>query len=117
LPIHVLDDEISITEFIAEVLNGYGKEIQCFYSAEEYLTKMNSEAWVEPRLIVSDVQMGGMDGFDLIKTLRSKGLKAKVIMMSGFNSHFNEPFRDSDYTLSKPFHPDELIVATSRLLG
>jgi len=117
LPIHIVDDEISIAEFIAEVLEEYSKEIQCFCSAEEYLLYVDSDDWIEPKLIISDVQMGGMDGFDLIETLRVRGLKAKVIVMSGFNSHLNKPCCEIDYMLSKPFHPDELFVAVSRLLG
>ncbi|PCI41989.1 MAG: hypothetical protein COB41_10040 [Proteobacteria bacterium] len=117
LPIHVVDDEISIAEFIAEVLEDYSGKIRCFRSAEAYLLYLDSDDWVEPELIISDVQMGGMDGFELIKTLRAKGLKSKIIVISGFNSHFNEPYHDIDYMMTKPFHPDKLLVAVSRLIG
>lgn len=117
LPIHVVDDEISIAEFIAEVLEEYSKEILCFCSAEAYLLHRDSDAYYEPKLIISDVKMGGMDGFELIKTLRAKGLESKVIVISGFNTYINEPSFKIDCMLTKPFHPDKLIVAVSQLLG
>ena len=117
MPIHIVDDEISIAEFIAEMLEQCSKEILCFRSAEEYLLYMDSNVWVEPKLIISDVQMGEMDGFDLIETLRARGLMAKIIVMSGFNSHLNKPYCEIDYMLTKPFHPDKLFVVVLRLLG
>lgn len=117
LPIHIIDDEISIAEFIAEVLEEYSKKIRCFCNAEEYLLYMNSEAWFEPKLIISDVKMGGMNGFDLIQTIRTKGLQAKVIVMSGFNEHENKVCHEIDCMLTKPFHPDKLLAVASQLLN
>lgn len=117
MPIHIIDDNTSISEFIEELLEACSEEILCFHSAEEYLLYRGSYRYLEPKLIISDVVMGGMDGFDLIKNLQTKGLKAKVIIMSGFNTRFNEPCHKVDCILIKPFHPEKLITVASQLLG
>jgi len=117
LPIHVLDDEVIIAEFVAEILSEHSNEILCFHSAEEYLLHAESEHYIEPELIISDVQMGGMDGLELISTLQEKGLKAKVIMMSGYNKYIDEPVHGIDGMLEKPFDPDKLLAVVSLLLN
>jgi len=116
MPIHIVDDELIITEVMSEVLEERSKVILCFRSAEEYLLYADSDGYVAPKLIISDVIMGGMDGFELIKTLQFKGLKAKVMIMSGFNKCSERSCHGIDYMLSKPFHPDKLLVAVSQLL-
>jgi len=117
MPIHIVDDEVSIAECVAEILGEYDDEIQCFSSAEDYLLHAASDDYVEPKLIISDVRMSGMDGFELIKTLQSNGLKAKVMIMSGFSKYSQQSYHGIDYMLSKPFYPDKLLVAVSQLLG
>jgi len=116
LPIHIVDDEASIAEFIAEILREHSKEIRCFCNAEEYLLYTDSDNYLEPKLIISDVKMGEMDGFELIRTLRAKGLKAKVILISGFNECVDISCHKIDFMLTKPFHPDKLLVVVSQLL-
>jgi len=116
LAIHILDDENIIAEFVAEILSEHSRDILCFHSAEEYLLHVDSDDYCEPKLIISDVQMGGMDGFELIASLQNKGFKAKVIIMSGYNKYINESVRGIDGMLTKPFNPDKLLTVVSLLL-
>jgi len=117
MTIHIVDDEVSIAECVAEILRKHDGDVRCFSSAEDYLLHVDSDGYVEPSLVISDVRMPGMDGFELIKILKSNGLKAKVMIMSGFNASSEQSHHGIDYMLSKPFHPDKLLVVVAQLLG
>lgn len=117
MPIHIIDDEKVITEVLTNILRFHSDQISCFHSAEEYLTHMNSDCYVEPRLIITDVGMGGMDGFELIKTVRTNGSKAKIIVMSGFYGHNKFAEQDFDGFLAKPFDLELLQSMVSQALS
>jgi two-component system response regulator YesN len=117
MPIHIIDDERSITEVVAAVLRFHSDRISCFHSAEEYLLHMDSDDYVEPRLIITDVRMGKMDGFELIKTVRANGSKAKTIVMSGFYDHNKLSEQNFDAFLAKPFDPELLQLMVSQVLS
>jgi DNA-binding NtrC family response regulator len=117
MPIHIIDDETAITEVLTDILRFHSDYIACFHSAEEYLTHVNSDDYVEPRLIITDVRMGKMNGFELIKTVRANGSKAKIIMMSGFYSHDKFAEQDFDGFLAKPFDPELLQSMVSQVLS
>ena len=57
----VVDDDDSVTAFLAETLTGAGHEVRAFHDARDALAAM---ADAEPDLIVSDVVMPMMTGFD-----------------------------------------------------
>lgn len=116
MPIHIIDDEITITDVLSDVLSLHSDQISCFHSAEEYLLHIGSDRYVEPRLIITDVRMGKMDGFELIKTVRANGLKAKTIVMSGFHNYINSAEQGFDGILSKPFDIDLLQSMVSQVL-
>jgi DNA-binding response OmpR family regulator len=73
-------------------------------------------AWLDdnlPDLIISDIQMNGIDGFEFLKTVRKRGYtrNTPIIMLSG-KSESKERVKcyqlgAQDY-LTKPFNPEEL---------
>ena len=97
--------EIIVTGFHAFIVQ---KSISC---------TMNSDGYVSPRLIITDVRMGKMDGFELIKTVLANGSKAKLIVMSGFYVHNKYAEQNFDYILAKPFDVQLLESTVSQLLS
>ena len=61
--------------------------------------------------------MGGMDGFELIKTVRATGSKAKTIVMSGFCGYSTFSEQNFDGFLAKPFDIMRLQSMVSQLLS
>jgi len=118
MSIHIIDDEAVITELLSSILSTYSRSILCFQSAEAYLTHMNSTQYREPRLIITDVVMKGISGFELVKIIRDNKLNAKIIVMSGFYDHrSNNPTElGIDATLCKPFNIEELQNLVSNML-
>ena len=88
----------------------------------EVITKENGEegmAWLQqgiiPDLIVVDIQMPVMDGYEFIKNIRASGYFKDIplIMLSGIESSSDKvkalKMGANDYIV-KPFNPEELAV-------
>ncbi len=105
----VVDDELTICELL-----------ECFLTPQYEITTTSSglEAltWLEsnlPDLIISDIQMPKMNGFEFLKEVRITGFTkhTPVIMLSG-QTESKERVKcyrlgAQDY-LTKPFNPEEL---------
>lgn len=117
MPIHIIDDEVVITEVLSEALRSFSDQIKVFYNAEAYLSHMRSAGYIQPRLIITDVVMGGIDGLALIKLIRASDSKAKIIVMSGFHNHPKIEQESFDGMLAKPFDFKHLCSMVSQLLS
>lgn len=105
----VIDDELTMRTLLDFFL-GRSYEVTSVGSAIEAL------AWLDnhlPDLIISDIQMNGIDGFEFLKTVRKRGYtrNTPIIMLSG-KSESKERVKcyqlgAQDY-LTKPFNPEEL---------
>lgn len=79
----VVDDDASFRASICRVLQrGAYRTLQA-ESAEEALELLESEL---PDLVLSDVQMPGMGGLELLQTVRERHPTLPMVMMSGMNS-------------------------------
>jgi len=118
MPIHIIDDDAVITEVLSSILASEAETIICFQSAEAYITHMNSDHFHEPKLILTDVLMDGISGFELVKCIRKNISDAKIIVMSGFYDYTagTPDGLNIDGTLCKPFDIEELLSMVSRLL-
>lgn len=105
----VVDDELTICLIVDNFLS---KKYDVFTVNDGVLAL----EWLEntiPDLIISDIQMPNMDGFEFLTKLRQRGFTkhTPVIMLSG-KSESKERIKcyqlgAQDY-LKKPFNPEEL---------
>ncbi|GAB1417567.1 response regulator [Bacteroidales bacterium] len=115
----VIDDELSIRMLLDNFLS----------KTYEVITKsdgMEGIDWLEkgnmPDLIVADIQMPNMNGYDFIKNIRSSGYFKDIplIMLSGIESSQEKvkclKLGANDYMV-KPFNPEELAVRIEILLA
>lgn len=107
IKIIIVDDETDALELLKFVLRNNGAEVYAFNSAADVL-KMIEE--IDPDLLISDISMAEMDGYDLIKRIRaatfshSKFLPAIAmtaytsvedraqVLSAGFQMHISKPF-------------------------
>ncbi|MBI3005943.1 MAG: response regulator [Ignavibacteriales bacterium] len=68
---HILlvEDEEQLIDIVASVLEEEGYEVRKSLTAEEALQQVPQ---YQPDLIISDMKMGGMDGFTLFQKVRSE---------------------------------------------
>jgi putative nucleotidyltransferase with HDIG domain len=78
----IVDDEIEITEILADLLS---EEYECTRagSAEEALTRLQEG---EFQLVISDITMPGMSGLDMIPHVKELSPDTVVVMISGMQT-------------------------------
>jgi FixJ family two-component response regulator len=107
--ISIVDDDESVRESIAGLMNWLGCEVHTFTSAAELLS---SPDLAECSCVITDVQMPHMTGVELHKRLIELGYAIPTIMVTAYP---NEAVRDRALAdgvvcyVNKPFATDTLI--------
>lgn len=105
----VVDDEVRILNFLKSKLKAAGYEVLTASNGREALEQF--QVW-EPDLIVLDVLMPAMGGFEMLKELRTFS-RVPVIILSAKGADTDKikglSLGADDY-LPKPFNPDELVA-------
>ena len=92
-----------------------------YYFAQNGAKGLERAAAIVPDLIITDVMMPGMDGFEFCRRLRASGAlnHIPVIMVTAKCTHEDKMAgleAGADAFLEKPFHADELNVRVVKLL-
>lgn len=105
----IVDDEPRILKFLNIKLKASGYEVITANSGQEALTQIQAQ---DPDLVVLDVLMPGMDGFETLKQIRAFS-SVPVIILSAKEANVDKikglKLGADDY-LAKPFNPDELVA-------
>jgi two-component system nitrogen regulation response regulator NtrX len=76
----LVDDEISICQSLGGILTDEGYEVTTAGSGEEALKKLREESY---SLVLLDIWLPGMDGFETLRIIKSEFPPMRVIMISG----------------------------------
>ena len=107
--ISVIDDDASVRAATENLLSSHGYTVYTFASAEEFL---QSARLGDTSCVVSDVQMAGMSGLDLLSHMRVQGYNVPFIIITAFpeeriGSHALAA--GAVCSLAKPFSASSLI--------
>ncbi|MCB9535551.1 MAG: response regulator [Myxococcales bacterium] len=83
----VVDDEPAAAEALARQLEVLGHPVEVFYDAAGALARL--EAGLRPMAVVVDVLMPGVDGHELVDSVRAMGLELPIVYASG-NPEFDD---------------------------
>ena len=112
----IADDDEAIRMVLEEGLKSAGLEIDTFADGESLIDALNTG---KPDLIISDIKMPGMHGYDLLKHIKNNYDKLPVIIMTAFTDM--EAAIDSygggafEY-IPKPFDLEEAIITVQKAL-
>ena len=114
----VVDDDSGIRNFIRSLLSDKYK-ISEASNGEDALKEIKAQ---RPDLVISDVVMPKMDGFQLLKSVRGNEVfkHIPVVLLTSGNSDDNRKLgldRGADAFIGKPFDPEILISTVTNLLG
>ncbi len=114
----VVDDEPNLLRAVAVCLRSEGYDVQTARTGAEALLRL---AETVPDLIVSDIRMPGMDGYQLARQIRTSSRTALVpiVFLTAKDETADriEGFRAGvDAYLTKPFEPDELVAVITNIL-
>lgn len=101
----IADDDPAIRKLLEKVLHSNDLETVTASSGAEALSLINSHTF---DLILMDVMLGDMEGFEVIKTIRGKGITTPVMIVSGRNEDYDSLYGLSlgaDDYITKPFRP------------
>jgi two-component system OmpR family response regulator len=112
----VVDDEPNIAELVATALRYEGFEVRTAADGASALAAVRDLA---PDLVVLDVMLPDLDGFDVTRRLRSEGFRAPVLFLTAKDAVEDKvaglTIGGDDY-LTKPFALDELIARVRAVL-
>ena len=114
--ISVIDDDASVRTATDNLLSSHGYIVYTFASAEEFL---QSARLGDTSCVVSDVQMPGMSGLDLLSHVRVQGYNVPFIIITAFpkeriGSHALAA--GAVCSLAKPFSASSLIKCVETAL-
>ena len=113
----LVEDEATLAMIIKDTLEGQGFRIRLAKDGEEGLRLFFQE---KPDVLVADVMMPRMDGFEMVHRIRQRDRQTPVLFLTA-RSAINDVVEGfelgaNDY-LKKPFGMQELIVRIKALLG
>ncbi|HEU4768366.1 MAG TPA: ATP-binding protein, partial [Pyrinomonadaceae bacterium] len=120
LRVLAVDDQQDTRELIMLALMRYGADVRV---ADSAAAALNTIAEWQPHVIVSDIGLPEMDGYDLMRTLRERegdGKRIPSIALTGYAGAVDESKAlNAGYELhfSKPINLSELATAIAQLAG
>lgn len=101
----IVDDDPSICRLLDKVMHSNGLETVVVNSGIEALDVIKNHTF---DIILMDVMLGDMEGFDVIKRIRNQGISTPVMIISGRNEDYDSLYGLSlgaDDYITKPFRP------------
>ncbi len=115
--ISIVDDDESIRESTRGLIRSLGHRAATFASAEEFL---QSDSLYSTSCLIADVQMPGLSGIDLQRSLIARGVKMPTIFITAFpeeGTRLRALTAGAFGYLGKPFSEDSLLECLNSALG
>lgn len=80
LRVLIVDDNAPAADSLAKLLNKIGMRASCFYAARDALAYDTSEY----DIILLDIGMPEMDGYELVQKLRERGVTRPIVALTGY---------------------------------
>ena len=114
----VVDDEESLAEMVADILELYGYQCTCFSSSRDALYEFT----LSPNkfdLIFSDQTMPVMTGLEMIKAMRKIRPEIPAVIATGFSDSIDETIAEENKIalLRKPLPKDKLVETVNNIFS
>ena len=107
-------EKSTVPDLLAKILRRKGHDVRAVAEGEEALRLLGSEPF---DLVLTDVVMPGMDGFDLLRRIKGLHPSVKVVVLTGYGSIATavEAMRlGAVHYLTKPADADQIVHALQR---
>ncbi|MCX8117269.1 MAG: sigma-54 dependent transcriptional regulator [Desulfobacterota bacterium] len=112
----VVDDEAIVCESCQRILEDEGLEVETALSGAEAFAKMRENPY---DIVITDLKMPGIDGMEVLRTIKREYPDTIVIMITGFSTVETAveamKLGAFDY-IPKPFTPDEVSVVVKKAI-
>jgi len=110
----IVDDEAIMRNLLLKILEKEGYQISVVGSAQEALDYIEN---TKVDLVLSDIRMPGMNGFDLLRKIKAEKPDIAVIMMTGYGDTYTVKealMNGADEYITKPFKNHEISLIVER---
>ncbi len=112
----IVDDDISIQRLLMEELEEDEYEISTASNGKDALSHLTTEL-ERPDLVILDLRMPKMDGFETLGFIIKLELNIPVIIFSAYGSYKNNPlFKAADAYVVKSYDLSELLMKIHELI-
>jgi DNA-binding response OmpR family regulator len=115
----VVDDEPDLTQVSTLALEYHGFKVDSFNDPQEALSKYKPGLY---DLVILDIKMPKMDGFELYQEIKKKDNNANVCFLTASEQYYEE-FRKKDYLaldrnlfIRKPIENEELVKQIKKMI-
>jgi DNA-binding response OmpR family regulator len=112
----VIDDDVELCELVAEYLQSEGFKTEAAHDGEQGVARALSG---EHQLVVLDVMLPGLNGFEVLRRIRASTQRMPVLMLTARGDDVDRivglEIGADDY-LAKPFNPRELVARIRAIL-
>lgn len=101
----IVDDDTSVCTMLYKVIRSNGIEADTADSGQQALQMLERNHY---DLMLLDVNMPGMDGFEVVQALRLRGVRIPIIIVSGRQEDYDTLYGldiGADDYVTKPFNP------------
>lgn len=117
----VVDDEDDVIAAIQSTLKSHGYEAECFTSPEMAIKEIRDRG-DEYTLVISDIRMPTMTGFEFARVVRDTRSDMPIVFMTAFKiskSEFSRVFPSTSVVelITKPFTTVQLIGTVRKYVG
>src|SRR6266496_4451756 len=110
----IIDDEAAARSRLARLLSGH-PQIKVVGEASNGLQALERIEQLRPDLIFLDIQMPGLDGFEVLRSIPAEAPRPLVVFVTGFDQHALEAFDNNALAyLLKPIEGDRLATVLER---
>ena len=116
MKILIIEDEKLLADSLKALLEKKGFDVECVYDGESGAEYAETGVY---DLLILDVMMPKMDGFEVARSVRAKRCGTPILMLtarSGLEDRIRGLNAGADYYLTKPFDTRELLACVNALL-
>ena len=116
MKILIIEDEKLLADSLKALLEKKGFDVECVYDGESGAEYAETGVY---DLLILDVMMPKMDGFEVASSVRAKRCGTPILMLtarSGLEDRIRGLNAGADYYLTKPFDTRELLACVNALL-
>jgi len=114
--VHIVEDDAAVRDALAILLRLHGYRVREHATGENFLASDERSA---AGCVLTDVQMPGLSGLEMLARMRADGLRLPAIVMSGRAERrmAQDAAAQGAQFVDKPFSPAEIVAAVRAAIG
>jgi len=115
--IHIIDDNSHILSMLTELMEMFGHPTETFSCPSNYCEYAKGNSYTPPNIIITDVKMPRISGYQLMETVSKAHKEIKFIVMSGYQEVSDQCSEHPYIFIKKPFNLEKLDMHIQLLMG